>query len=259
MATPVPTYTMLRVERLDLETQAEALRAGRFLVHGIAQVARHENLTRLRPYELAVAHRTGEIFAGRRGATVPHGHLLHMIGLSGLTLRPLSTLHRPETEEDAARLLRPTRMRVVAQDPTMACLCLCTGTDRTPDEAWQALSREAPITFTREQLVQTLVMALAVLTRQRTDAAPDPVPLSAIFATLARAEPILAPSAARRPTTDHAWTGTCTRPACGEAVLEPAQQGTAERSRPHWICPSCQASYGVLDADERARFTALCA
>lgn len=259
MTTPAPTYTMLRVERLDLETQAEALRAGRFLVHGTAQVARHENLTRLRPYELAVAHRTGEIFAGRRGATVPHGHLLHMIGLSGLTLRPLSTLHRPETEEDAARLLRPTPMRIVAQDQAAASLCLCTATDISPEQAWNDLYRGAAITLTREQLVQMLVMALAVLTRQRTDAVPDPVPLSAIFATLARAEPILAPSPARLAAAGPGWAGTCAKPACAQAVLEPAQTGPAERPQLRWICPNCGAAHGALDANERARFAALCA
>lgn len=76
---------------------------------------------------------------------------------------------------------------------------------------------------------------------------------------LIEAETFLAPSPARLAAAGPGWAGTCAKPDCAHAVLEPVRTGPAERPRLRWTCPNCGAAHGALDVDERARFAALCA
>lgn len=55
------------------------------------------------------------------------------------------------------------------------------------------------------------------------------------------------------------WSDTCRRWNCADARLQPVARRVESGTLVHWTCPRCEASYGALDADERARFAAVAA
>lgn len=169
-------FTILRHVDPLIEGIVNDLRAGRYVVRGTFTTSRTFTAQAdlyLRPNEVAIQNETGFIFTAQEPRTRPVDHILHLIGLSGTTLRPLAEITRVESHDDEQRHCRPTPVRIVAADHDKAIACLQQASHstiyRNPDGIRAMLAGDAPVVYSRNDLVALLLATLSVMSADRID------------------------------------------------------------------------------------------